>query len=59
MITQKITCYCCKKSTEEGNLVLPSSGNLRGKERSRFTGMIIVKERPICDNCNRNFEFFY
>lgn len=59
MNSEKIICHCCKNSPEEGNLILPSSGIIRGKERSKFTGMIIIKETPICDRCNRDFEFFY
>jgi len=48
MIDQKDYCHCCNKLPEEGNIILPSSGILRGKEKTKFTGMIIVKNRPIC-----------
>jgi len=59
MSNLEIRCHCCKKLTEEGNIILPSSGIIRGKEKTKFTGMIIIKNRPICDKCNRYFEFFY
>lgn len=57
MIDQKD--YCCNKLPEEGNIILPSPGILRGKEKTKFTGMIVVKNKLICDICNRYFEFFY